>query len=127
MTGDGPRVLGRGRESNARGRGGASRFPRPAGERECVEAMAMDRNPGEPLITFTDAARDKLLEILDEQNLRGTGAVRISILGRGAGGFEHGMHLEPEGEPQAGDATFQVDDLRVFVDGESAALVGGAT
>ena len=33
--------------------------------------MAIDRNPDEPLITFTDSARDKLLEILDEQNLRG--------------------------------------------------------
>jgi Fe/S biogenesis protein NfuA len=89
--------------------------------------MAIDRNPDEPLITFTDSARDKLLEILDEQNLRGTGAVRISILGRGASGFEYGMNLEPEGEPQAGDATFQVGDLRVFVDAESASLVGGAT
>src|SRR5438094_8070760 len=88
--------------------------------------MAIDRNPDEPLITFTDSARDKLLEILDEQDLRGTGAVRVSILGRGASGFEYGMNLEPEGQPEPTDLTFNVGDLRVFVDSQSAEHVQGA-
>ena len=86
-----------------------------------------ERNPAEAPITFTDAARDKLLEILDEQSLRGTGAIRVSILGRGPGGFEYGMNVEPEGEPEPGDLTFSAGDLRVLVDGQSASLVQGAT
>ncbi len=86
-----------------------------------------ERNEGEPLITFTDAARDKLLEILDEQDLRGKGAIRVSVMGRGPGGFEYGMNVEPEGQPETGDVSFRAGDLRVIVDGQSAELVRGAT
>jgi Fe/S biogenesis protein NfuA len=85
------------------------------------------RNPNEPPITFTDSARDKLLEILDEQNVRGTAAVRVSITGRGPGGFEYGMNVEPEGQPEPSDLTFSVGDLRVFIDERAAPLVSGAT
>jgi Fe/S biogenesis protein NfuA len=88
--------------------------------------MSTEHDPNESLVTFTDAAREKLLEILDEQNLRGVGAVRVSILGRGAGGFEYGMNLEPEGQPQPSDVTFRAGDLLVLVDGDSAAHVSGA-
>src|SRR5919202_4553485 len=86
-----------------------------------------ERNPAAAPITFADAARDKLLEILDEQNVRGTGAIRVAILGRGPGGFEYGMNVEPEGEPEPGDLAFSAGDLRVLVDGQSAPLVQGAT
>ena len=85
------------------------------------------RNLNEPPITFTDSARDKLLEILDEQNVRGTAAVRVSITGRGPGGFEYGMNVEPEGQPEPSDLTFSVGDLRVFIDERAAPLVSGAT
>ena len=81
----------------------------------------------EPLIIFTDAARDKLLEIIGEQNLQSSAAVRLSIIGRGAGGFEYGMNVEPAGEADKGDSLFQVGDLRVLVDSASAQHLKGAT
>jgi Fe/S biogenesis protein NfuA len=82
---------------------------------------------GEPLIHFTDAARDKLLEIIGEQSLPSSAAVRLSIIGRGAGGFEYGMNVEAAGEADKSDSLFQVGDLRVLVDSASAQHLKGAT
>src|SRR3712207_5837108 len=78
-------------------------------------------------ITFTEAARQKLLEILDSQGLRGRGAIRVAIQGRGAGGFEYAMAMEEDGEQAPDDTVLDEGDFKVFVDAESLPNLRGAT
>ena len=80
-----------------------------------------------PLVTFTETARQKLLEVLDEKQLRGQAAVRLAVQGRGPNGLEYAMALEPDGQPDPGDAVIDLGDFRVFVDAESAPQIQGAT
>src|SRR5215211_7608960 len=81
----------------------------------------------ETLVTITDLAREKLVEVLDEKGLRGQATVRLAVQGRGPNGLEYAMALEPEGKPDAGDVVLDFADFKVFVDGESAEQIGGAT
>jgi len=91
--------------------------------------MANEGNaPGTgPLVTFTDVARQKLIEVLDEKQLRGQAAVRLAVQGRGPNGLEYAMALEPEGQPDPTDTVVDVGDFQVFVDAESAPQIQGAT
>lgn len=78
-------------------------------------------------VTFTDLAREKLIEVLDEKGLRGQAAVRLAIQGHGPNGLEYAMALEPDGQPEATDTVLDMGDFKLFVDAESAPLIGGAT
>jgi Fe/S biogenesis protein NfuA len=79
-----------------------------------------------PIVTFTDTAREKLIEYLDEHNLRGQGAVRVAIQGRNAGAFEYAMAVEETGQPEPDDTVMDAGDFKVFVDAESLPNVRGA-
>jgi Fe/S biogenesis protein NfuA len=82
---------------------------------------------GERLLNLTDAARGKVLDILDKQGLRDVAAVRVAIQGRGPAGFLYQMGLEEEGQPEPDDVVVDGGGFLVLVDGESAALLHGAT
>jgi Fe/S biogenesis protein NfuA len=80
-----------------------------------------------PIVTLTEAAREKVLEILDSQNIRGRGAIRVTIQGRVAGGWDYSMALEEDGQPEAGDAVQDEGDFKVLVDGQTVPRLRGAT
>lgn len=93
--------------------------------------MAAQRDHAQdgPLVTFTEAARARLLEILDQHKLRGRGAMRIAIKERSHSQFNYAMGLEEEEnpQPQAGDLVLEEGEFRVFVDADSARDLRGSS
>lgn len=81
----------------------------------------------EPLIHLTDAARQKLREVLGAKGLAATGALRVSATARPSGSVDFGMSLEEQSHPGPGDSLYEIDGLRVLVDAQSLASVRGAT
>jgi Fe/S biogenesis protein NfuA len=81
----------------------------------------------QPVVHFTEAARKKIVELLESKGYLGTGALRVSVKSPGFGSPEYGMALEESGEPRAGDTVIQADGFRVLVDAESLPLVNGAS
>ena len=80
-----------------------------------------------PVVSVSDAAREKIHEILDDQNIRGRGAIRIGIEGRGPGGFNYSMSLEENAQPEPGDLVQDEGDFKVLIDSASAPKLRGAT
>ena len=80
-----------------------------------------------PMVAVSSAARQKVLEILDEQNIRGRGAIRIGIAGRGPSGFDYSMSLEEDAQPEPNDAVQDEGDFKVLVDAQSLPKIRGAT
>ncbi len=91
----------------------------------------MPENPSETgegtIVTFTDVARAKVHEILDDQQLRGRAGIRIAIQGRGPGGFNYSMALEEDAEPTADDVVQDEGEFKVLVEGASVDKIRGAT
>ncbi len=79
---------------------------------------------GEPTITFTDAARDKLREVLEEQGSEAAG-LRLQILGRNKGEFEHVLSLVPAGMVPEGDTLVEVAGLNVYLEPSSRPYLDG--
>jgi Fe/S biogenesis protein NfuA len=79
------------------------------------------------IVTFTDVARAKVHEILDDQELRGRAGIRISIQGRGPAGFNYSMALEEDAEPTADDLVQDEGDFKVLVERASVDQLRGAT
>ena len=78
------------------------------------------------MITVTDAARGKILELMRSQG-RAKLALRAGIAGRGPGGFQYRLNFVPEEERAADDRLIEAGDLRVLVDAGSVASLEGAT
>ncbi len=87
--------------------------------------LATDRN--NTIVTFSELARQRLIEALTEQNVRGTAAVRIAATGRGAGGITYAMALTSDGSPEPGDAVQDEGDFKILVDAETLPKLRGAT
>jgi Fe/S biogenesis protein NfuA len=75
----------------------------------------MEADEATSVVSFTDAARQKLLEVIEAQDLHGRGAVRLEIQGRGPGGFEYAMSLEEDGQADADDTVLSAGEFKVFV------------
>ncbi len=75
-------------------------------------------------VTFTPNAVKKIKEIMAQQNPVPAG-LRVGVVGGGCSGFSYSMAFEN----QAGmmDKTYEIDGLKVFVDGTSAMYLQGAT
>lgn len=69
-------------------------------------------------LSFTDLARAKVVELLDEQGMRGKAALRIEIQGRRAGRFAYLLALV-EGDPEPGDEVVDLGEFKVYVDPET--------
>ena len=78
------------------------------------------------MITVTDAARGKILELMRSQG-RAKLALRAGIAGRGPGGFQYRLNFVPEEERAADDRLIEAGELRVLVDAGSVASLEGAT
>lgn len=81
----------------------------------------------EMIMQITPSAQDRLLQILDQQNLRGKAALRIAVVGRSGSGFNYQMGLESDGQTQPGDVVQDLGAFKLLMDGESAPKLAGAT
>ena len=79
-----------------------------------------------PFVSFTDAAVEKLTEIVSSYPEPVAG-VRIKIAGRNAGGFDHVVTLVEVGVEPADDVVVEVGGLRVFVEGQNADRIRGTS
>jgi len=84
-------------------------------------------NDAAQLVIVTDAAREKIREIMDMQGITGRGAIRVGINGRGPGGFNYSMALEEDAEPEPTDVIQDEGDFKVLLDGPSVEKLRGAT
>jgi len=76
-----------------------------------------------PLITLTDSAAKKVLEVIRQQNKLGYG-LRIYVRSGGCSGLTYGMSLEKE--PELNDIVIEQKGVKVFVDGFAADYIKGS-
>ncbi|MFV0259614.1 MAG: iron-sulfur cluster insertion protein ErpA [Acidimicrobiales bacterium] len=76
------------------------------------------------MITLTDAAADKVRELLDQEQDESL-ALRVAVRPGGCSGFSYEMFFDGESADQ--DQTADYDGVRVVVDPTSAQLLTGAT
>ena len=74
------------------------------------------------MLTMTDAATQKLTEIITQQSEPVAG-LRVSVQKGGCSGFSYGMSLAPQVE--AGDWVGEFGGVKVLVDPESAKVLNG--
>ena len=78
------------------------------------------------MVTFTEAAQEKIAELIREKG-EGDLALQMKIIGRGPAGFLYSMQLLPADEMQPGDLELKMDSFTAFIDAESAPQLEGAT
>lgn len=78
------------------------------------------------MLQYTDKARDWILKIIGTQSETGFG-VRLSIAGRGPGGFRYDMGLWKEADAKPDDTVVDNGAFKTFVDATSAPHLAGAT
>ena len=71
------------------------------------------------MLTVTDAAKRKILSVIQAQGQSGDG-LRIAIVGRTSAGFTYDMHLVEEAEVAAEDIIVNTGDFPLIIDRESA-------
>lgn len=81
---------------------------------------------GGQLVIVTDAAREKIREIMEMQNITGRGAIRVGIAGRGPAGFNYSMSLEEDATPTTGEVVQDEGDFQVLIEAGSAEKLRGA-
>ncbi len=78
-----------------------------------------------PVVSFTDFAREKLVELINEQRAAGkTAYLRIMVQGGGCAGWSYGMFFDNQARP--GDHVDTVDGVQVLVDEETREMIAGA-
>ncbi len=78
------------------------------------------------MINFTDTAIGKIEELLTSED-RQDMALRVQIMGRGAGGFRYSMRFIPKTEMTDQDENLPFDNFEVIVDKDSLENLKGAT
>src|SRR5437867_3902037 len=78
------------------------------------------------MITITDVARAKVLELIAAQGKPGL-ALRFGIRGRGPQGFVYRLAFEDRSDQAPGDIAVESGPLAVLIDAESAPHLSGAT
>jgi Fe/S biogenesis protein NfuA len=93
------------------------------------QAAPIASEPEAPLavVNFTDAARAKVVELMEAKGYRESGALRISVKNPGFGVPDYGMSLEESGEPRSDDVVLQEQGFKILVDRASLPQVDGAT
>jgi iron-sulfur cluster assembly accessory protein len=77
------------------------------------------------MINVTEAAADKITELLSEEQKTGAG-LRVFVQGGGCSGFQYGLMIdEGEGDGSA-DQVFEVNGVRLLVDPISLRYLKGA-
>lgn len=78
------------------------------------------------IVTVTDAAREKILEIMEMQNIAGRGSIRVGIAGRGPAGFNYSMSLDEDAQPSEGEAVQDEGQFKILIEGASVEKLRGA-
>ncbi len=76
------------------------------------------------MLTITDAARQKLIELRESKGQHGL-ALRLSIVGRGNEDFRYQLRFVDPASQQEGDIAFDPGDLPMLIDAASAANLQG--
>jgi len=79
------------------------------------------------IVVVTDAAREKIREIMEMQGITGRGAIRVGIAGRGPAGFNYSMSLEEDAQPAEGEVAQDEGDFKILVDTASLDKLRGAS
>jgi Fe/S biogenesis protein NfuA len=87
----------------------------------------IDKPEDGKIVIVTDAAREKIQEIMEMQNIVGRGAIRVGIAGRGPAGFNYSMSLEEDAEPSEGEAVQDEGNFKILLDGENLEKLRGAS
>ena len=87
----------------------------------------IDKPEDGKIVIVTDAAREKIQEIMEMQNIVGRGAIRVGIAGRGPAGFNYSMSLEEDAEPADGEAVQDEGNFKILLDGENLEKLRGAS
>ena len=77
-----------------------------------------------PVLEFTDAAVEKLTEII-ENHANPVAGLRLQIAGRDGGGFQHLLSLVEAGAEIPEDTVVDTDAIRVFVQARDARYLNG--
>jgi Fe/S biogenesis protein NfuA len=78
------------------------------------------------MITLTERARDKVLELLRSQDRKNL-ALRFGVEGRGPGGFRYQLRFVPADERAPADRVVDAGGLEILVDAGSAPKLEGAS
>ena len=81
----------------------------------------------EPLLTVTNVAREKILEVRAAEPDPDTLAMRIEITGEQAGAFKYTLELVPLSDAAPDDVVQGHDDLSVVIAADSIEHIAGAT
>jgi Fe/S biogenesis protein NfuA len=84
-------------------------------------------NVADPVVTVTDAARDKILEVRAGEPDSDTLALWIEVSGEANGAYQYTMELRPLAEAGDDDRVQRHDDLSVVVPAASVESLTGAT
>lgn len=76
------------------------------------------------MITFTDAARDRVLAVMETQGKTEHG-IRVRVAGRGSSGYRHELSFVDPGAKREDDTVVEVEGFKAYVDSESVPLVQG--
>src|SRR3712207_698205 len=79
------------------------------------------------IVMVTDAAREKIREIMEMQNITGRGAIRVGIAGRGPAGFNYQMSLEEDAQPAEGEVVQDEGEFKILIEGASLEKLRGAS
>jgi Fe/S biogenesis protein NfuA len=79
------------------------------------------------IVIVTDAAREKIREIMEMQNISGRGAIRVGIAGRGPAGFNYSMSLEEDAAPAEGETVQDEGEFKILLEGASLDKLRGAS
>jgi Fe/S biogenesis protein NfuA len=81
----------------------------------------------EPVLTVTDAAREKIVEVRAAEPDTDTLALRIEVTGEKAGAFTYALELVPLSDAASEDVVQRHDDLSIVVIADSIENIAGAT
>jgi iron-sulfur cluster assembly protein len=100
-----------------------SRFatPRPSAPSEGGRHPMIDQQP--TVVSLTDAAAMKLRELTKDETNPDIG-LRVYVYSGGCSGYRYGMMLEDAPTPE--DNRLDVNGIKVYVDGQSVALLQGS-
>jgi len=84
-------------------------------------------DPAEPVVTVTDAARGKILEVRADETDPEALALWVEVSGERGGAFSYAMELRPLADAGTEDLVQRHDDLSVVVPAASVERLTGAT
>jgi Fe/S biogenesis protein NfuA len=92
-----------------------------------VRIMATMTEGVDPILTITDEARAKILEVRAGESDADSLALRVAVSGESAGAFTYDMELIPLVEAADDDVVQRHDDLSFVIAADSVEKIAGAT